>query len=183
MRRVVITGVGPITSIGIGKETFWAAIKEKRSGIGRVSRFDPSVFKATSSAEVLDWKPDEYFSAHRLKRLDRYAQFAVASVKLALADSGLEYSADNPQERSGVSFVTALGGVSNAEVNTKPSSTVDQDRSTRCSHCRSSGDRHIVMSQSSLGCVESARQTPAAVPVGTLRSAKPSDISEKTGLM
>jgi 3-oxoacyl-[acyl-carrier-protein] synthase II len=75
-----------------------------------VSRFDPSVFRATSSAELLDWKPDEYFSPHRLKRLDRYAQFAVASVKLALADSGLEYSADDPQERIGVSFGTALGG-------------------------------------------------------------------------
>ena len=61
MRRVVITGVGPITSIGVGKEEFWAAIKEQRSGIGPVSRFDASVFKATSSAEVLDWKPDEYF--------------------------------------------------------------------------------------------------------------------------
>jgi len=59
--------------------------------------------------------PGEYFPPHRLKRLDRYAQFAVASVKLALRDSGLEYSADNPQERVGVSFGTALGGVSNAE--------------------------------------------------------------------
>jgi 3-oxoacyl-[acyl-carrier-protein] synthase II len=119
MRRVVITGVGPITSIGVGKEKFWAAIREQRSGIGPVSRFDPSVFRATSSAEVLDWKPDEYFSPHRLKRLDRYAQFAVASVKLALADSGLECSADNPQERIGVSFGTALGGVSNAEMQHK----------------------------------------------------------------
>jgi 3-oxoacyl-[acyl-carrier-protein] synthase II len=119
MRRVVITGVGPITSIGVGKEEFWAAIREQRSGIGPVSRFDASVFKATSSAEVLDWKPDEYFSPQRLKRLDRYAQFAVASVKLALQDSGLEYSANNPQERVGVSFGTALGGVSNAEVQHK----------------------------------------------------------------
>jgi 3-oxoacyl-[acyl-carrier-protein] synthase II len=78
MRRVVITGVDPITSIGIGKEKFWAAIKEKRSGIGPVLRFDPSIFKATSASEVLDWKPEEYFPPHRLKRLDRYAQFAVA---------------------------------------------------------------------------------------------------------
>ena len=116
MRRVVITGVGPITSIGIGKEKFWAAIKEKRSGIGPVSRFDPSIFKATSAGEVLDWEPQEYFPPHRLNRLDRYAQFAVASVKLALRDSGLEYSAADPQERVGVSFGTALGGVSNAEV-------------------------------------------------------------------
>jgi 3-oxoacyl-[acyl-carrier-protein] synthase II len=103
----------------VGKEKFWAAIKEKKSGIGPVSRFNPSIFKATSAAEVLDWKPEEYFLPHRLKRLDRYAQFAVASVKLALRDSGLEYSADNPQERVGVSFGTALGGVSNAEMQHK----------------------------------------------------------------
>src|SRR5260370_30700570 len=88
MRRVVITGVGPITSIGIGKEKFWAAIKEKRSGIGPVSRFDPSIFKATSAGEVLHWEPEEYFPPHRLTRLDRYAKFAVASVKLALRASG-----------------------------------------------------------------------------------------------
>jgi 3-oxoacyl-[acyl-carrier-protein] synthase II len=119
MRRVVITGVGPITSIGIGKEKFWAAIKEKRSGIGPVSRFDPSISKATSAGEVLDWEPEEYFPPHRLNRLDRYAQFAVASVKLALRDSGLEYSADDPQDRVGVSFGTALGGISNAETEHK----------------------------------------------------------------
>lgn len=115
MKRVVITGVGPITSIGIGKEKFWAAIKEKRAGIGPVSTFDPSIFKVASAAEVSDWKPEKFFPPHRLKRLDRYAQFAVASVKLALADSGLRYLPEDPQERVVVSFGTALGGVSSAE--------------------------------------------------------------------
>jgi len=52
MRRVVITGVGPTTSIGIGIEKFWKAIKEKASGIGPVSRFDPSIFQAISAGEV-----------------------------------------------------------------------------------------------------------------------------------
>jgi 3-oxoacyl-[acyl-carrier-protein] synthase II len=115
LKRVVITGVGQITSIGIGKEKFWAAIKGKTSGIGPVSTFDPSIFKAASAAEVSDWKPQEFFPPHRLKRLDRYAQFAVASAKLALDDSGLRYSPDDPQQRVGVSFGTALGGVSSAE--------------------------------------------------------------------
>jgi 3-oxoacyl-[acyl-carrier-protein] synthase II len=115
MRRVVITGVGPITPIGIGKHAFWEAIKSKKSGIGPVSLFDASMFKATSAGEILNWCPENFFPPHRLKRLDRYAQFSVASVKLALQDSGLEYSPDAPQERVGVSFGTALGGVSNAE--------------------------------------------------------------------
>jgi 3-oxoacyl-[acyl-carrier-protein] synthase II len=115
MRRVVITGVGPITAIGIGKQAFWEAIKNKKSGIGPVSTFDASIFKATSAGEILDWCPENIFPPHRLKRLDRYAQFSVASVKLALEDSGLEYSPDTPQDRVGVSFGTALGGVANAE--------------------------------------------------------------------
>jgi 3-oxoacyl-[acyl-carrier-protein] synthase II len=119
MRRVVITGVGPITAIGIGKQAFWEAIKHTKSGIGRVSTFDASIFKATSAGEILDWHPENFFAPHRLKRLDRYAQFSVASVKLALEDSGLDYSPDTPQDRVGVSFGTALGGVANAEVQHK----------------------------------------------------------------
>jgi 3-oxoacyl-[acyl-carrier-protein] synthase II len=119
MRRVVITGVGPITAIGIGKQAFWEAIKHTKSGIGPVSTFDASIFKATSAGEILDWHPENFFVPHRLKRLDRYAQFSVASVKLALEDSGLDYSPDTPQDRVGVSFGTALGGVANAEVQHK----------------------------------------------------------------
>jgi 3-oxoacyl-[acyl-carrier-protein] synthase II len=115
MRRVVITGVGPITPIGIGKEAFWEAIKGKKSGIGPVSTFDASIFKATSAGEISNWSPEAIFPPRRLKRLDRFAQFAVASVKLALEDSGLDYSPDAPHDRVGVSFGTALGGVSNAE--------------------------------------------------------------------
>jgi 3-oxoacyl-[acyl-carrier-protein] synthase II len=115
MRRVVITGVGPITPIGIGKEAFWESIKNKKSGIGPVTTFDASIFKATSAGEILNWSPEAIFPPHRLKRLDRYAQFSVASVKLALEDSGLSYSPDFPQDRVGVSFGTALGGVANAE--------------------------------------------------------------------
>jgi 3-oxoacyl-[acyl-carrier-protein] synthase II len=115
MRRVVITGVGPITAIGIGKQAFWEAIKHSKSGIGPVSSFDASIFKATSAGEILDWHPENIFPPHRLKRLDRYAQFSVASVKLALEDSGLDFSPDTPHDRVGVSFGTALGGVANAE--------------------------------------------------------------------
>jgi 3-oxoacyl-[acyl-carrier-protein] synthase II len=67
MRRVVITGVGPITAIGIGKQAFWEAIKHTKSGIGPVSTFDASIFKATSAGEILDWHPENFFVPHRLK--------------------------------------------------------------------------------------------------------------------
>src|SRR5207237_1422255 len=67
------------------------------------------------AGEIRDWDPEQYFSPHRLKRLDRYAQFAVVSAKLALDDAQVEYSHEKPQDRIGVSFGTALGGVCKAE--------------------------------------------------------------------
>jgi 3-oxoacyl-[acyl-carrier-protein] synthase II len=114
-RRAVITGIGPITCIGHGRENFWKAILAEKSGINSITSFDASVFRVRSAGEIGDWDPEEFFSAHRLKRLDRYAQFAVVSAKLALDDAHLEYSRERPQDRIGVSFGTALGGVCKAE--------------------------------------------------------------------
>lgn len=114
-RRAVITGVGPITCIGRGKDSFWNGILAEKSGINRISTFDAAGFYAQCGGEIRDWNPEEFFPPHRLKRLDRYAQFAVASAKLALDDARLTYSREQPQHRIGVSFGTALGGVCQAE--------------------------------------------------------------------
>jgi len=114
-RRAVVTGVGPITCIGVGKATNMASLRAGRSGIDRVTSFDTSGLKATAAGEIRDWDPTAFFAPHRLKRLDRYAQFSVASALLALEDSGLPWSRDTPQHRVGVSFGTALGGIANAE--------------------------------------------------------------------
>jgi 3-oxoacyl-[acyl-carrier-protein] synthase II len=114
-RRAVITGIGPITCIGHGRENFWGAILAEKTGISRISSFDPKPFQVRCAGEILDWKPEEFFSPQRLKRLDRYAQFAVASARLALDDAGIRYSREQPQHRIGVSFGTALGGVCKAE--------------------------------------------------------------------
>jgi 3-oxoacyl-[acyl-carrier-protein] synthase II len=114
-RRAVITGIGPVTCIGSGREKFWAAIIGEKTGITPISSFDPRPFHVRCAGEIHDWNPEEYFSPQRLKRLDRYAQFAVASAELALNDAGIEYSHEKPQDRIGVSFGTALGGVCKAE--------------------------------------------------------------------
>jgi 3-oxoacyl-[acyl-carrier-protein] synthase II len=114
-RRAVITGIGPITCIGKGVEGFWKGILAEKTGITRIESFDASAFGVRVAGEVTDWNSEEFFAPHRLKRLDRYAQFAVASAKLALDDAGIGYSKDKPQERIGVSFGTALGGVCKAE--------------------------------------------------------------------
>src|SRR6476620_2551633 len=114
-RRAVITGLGPITSIGIGRENFWRGLRAEQSGVRTISSFDTSQFNAHCGGEISGWRAEEFFPPHRLKRLDRYAQFAVASAKMALDDAGLPYSQATPQHRVGVSFGTALGGVANAE--------------------------------------------------------------------
>jgi 3-oxoacyl-[acyl-carrier-protein] synthase II len=114
-RRVVITGLGPITCIGKGVDGFWNGILAEKTGISRISGFDVSAFGVRVAGQINDWDPEEFFAPHRLKRLDRYAQFSVASAKLALDDAGISYSKENPQDRIGVSFGTALGGVCKAE--------------------------------------------------------------------
>lgn len=114
-RRAVITGIGPITCIGIGKARFWDGIRTEKSGIQNISTFDTTPFHAHCGGEIRDWTPEDHFPPHRLKRLDRYAQFSVASAKMALHDADLAYLREEPQHRVGVSFGTALGGIANAE--------------------------------------------------------------------
>ncbi len=114
-RRVVITGIGPITCIGIGREEFWKGILAQKSGITRITGFDTSELYAHHGGEIRAWDPKPFFPPHRLKRLDRYAQFAVGSALLALEDAGIAWSKDKPTSRIGVSFGTALGGIANAE--------------------------------------------------------------------
>lgn len=115
-RRAVITGIGPISCIGIGKESFWRGILSEKSGIAPLTRFDLGDLEARSAGQVDNFDPLRYFPAKLLRRLDRYAQFSVASALLALEDSGLPYSPESPDPRRGVSFGTALGGISNAEI-------------------------------------------------------------------
>src|SRR5437879_995259 len=114
-RRAVITGIGPITCIGKGVDGFWNGILAETSGINSITSFDPSVFRVRCAGEIRDWNPEEFFSPHRLERLDRYAQFAVVSAMLALEDARIDCSRERSRDRIGVSFGTALGGVCKAE--------------------------------------------------------------------
>src|SRR5436309_12854542 len=106
-RRSVITGIGPITCIGMGVENFWKGILAEQSGISRISIFDTSMFNAHCGGEISDWRPGELFQPHRLKRLSLYAQFSVASATLALDDARLTYSREQPHHRFRASFGTA----------------------------------------------------------------------------
>jgi 3-oxoacyl-[acyl-carrier-protein] synthase II len=110
-RRVVITGTGSITPLGIGTQTFWNAIKEGKSGIDIVTRFDVSTNYPTMIAgEVKDFDPEQYIDKKEAKRMDRYTQFAVAAAKIAIEDAALDMETID-KERVGVILGTGIGGL------------------------------------------------------------------------
>lgn len=114
MRRVVITGLGPITSIGIGKENYWNSLIEGKSGISYITNFDTEGYTSKIGAEVKDFQPEEYMDKKEAKRMDKFAQFAVAATKLALEDS--EFNLDDiDKERVGVILGSGVGGIETLE--------------------------------------------------------------------
>ena len=114
MRRVVITGLGPITASGIGVEPLWEGLRGCQSPIRRVDRFDASPFRTRIAAQVDDFEPTDYLDATQARRLDRFGQFAIAASRLALTDARLDPGSVNP-DRVSVQMGTALGGVGYAE--------------------------------------------------------------------
>jgi 3-oxoacyl-[acyl-carrier-protein] synthase II len=113
-RRVVVTGIGAITPIGLGAEGLWAGLQSRRSAIRAITRFDPSVFKSRIAGEVDDFHPTDHIEERRARRLDRYSQFAIAATRMALADAELDLRREDC-DRVGAMMGTALGGVAYGE--------------------------------------------------------------------
>lgn len=107
---VVVTGLGALTPMGNDVPTTWAALVEGRSGIKRITRFDPSPFETQIAGEVKGFDPQEHFDRKEARRLDRFVQFAVVATRQALEDARLTINADNA-ERVGVVIGTAVGGI------------------------------------------------------------------------
>lgn len=108
--RVVITGIGAVTPVGIGKDEFWKAMLEGKNGIGRITRFDASEHKVQIAGEVKDFEPADYMDKKESKRIDRYAQFAIAAAKMAIEDSKLDLEKEN-RERIGTFVGSGIGGI------------------------------------------------------------------------
>ena len=109
-KRVVITGMGAVTPIGIGKEAFWEGLMEGRNGIDRITLFDPSEVNSQIAGEVKDFKSEEYIDKKEAKRMDRYAQFAVAAAKMAFQDSGIDLEKED-LDRIGTYIGAGIGGM------------------------------------------------------------------------
>jgi 3-oxoacyl-[acyl-carrier-protein] synthase II len=113
-RRVVVTGIGALTPIGLGVEGLWTGLRGERTAVGPITRFDPSPFRSHLAAEIGDFAAGDHLDAKRSRRLDRFGQFAVATAQMALADAGLDLARED-RERVGVAMGTALGGVAYGE--------------------------------------------------------------------
>jgi 3-oxoacyl-[acyl-carrier-protein] synthase II len=113
-RRVAVTGIGIVSPIGTSREGLWEGLRAGHSAVRTVTRFDPAMFRSQNAAEINDFHPMDFLEQKRVKRLERFGHFAVASARLALEDSGIELALED-RERIGSTMGSALGGVSYAE--------------------------------------------------------------------
>lgn len=109
-RRVVITGLGVVASLGHNVNDFWASLLAGKSGVRRISHFDPSDYASQIGAEVLDWDAGQHMDPKDARRNDRYTQFGFVASKQAVADSGLDLRNEDG-DRVGVMIGSGIGGM------------------------------------------------------------------------
>ncbi|WP_320047113.1 beta-ketoacyl-ACP synthase II [uncultured Ilyobacter sp.] len=111
MRRVVVTGIGLVTALGTGVEKTWKAIKDGKTGVGKIESFDATDNPVKVAAEVKDFDPADFgIEKKELKKLSRNSQFAIAASKMAIEDSKLEITSENA-EKVGVIVSSGIGGI------------------------------------------------------------------------
>ena len=117
-RRVVVTGLGAVTSLGHDVDAFWAGLVAGRCGIKRISLFDPSEFASQIGAEVRDWDPAQYMDPKEARRNDRYTHFGFVAAKQAFTDSGIDMGREDC-DRVGVMIGSGIGGMFTFETQLK----------------------------------------------------------------
>jgi 3-oxoacyl-[acyl-carrier-protein] synthase II len=128
MERVVITGIGLVTPVGVGTQETWRALLSGESGVGPITRFDASEFRVRIAGEVKGWEPSRWIDKKKNKEMDRFTEFAVGAAALAFEDAKLEL-AERERERAGCFVGVGLCGLATLEktketVMTKGSSKV-----------------------------------------------------------
>jgi len=113
-RKVVVTGIGVISPVGSGKDTFWQSLIEGKSGIDRIKSFDPHDFDSQVAGEVKDFDPEDFLPRKEYRRMDRFSQFAVCASLMAMEDASM--SLENlDRERAGVILGSGIGGIQTFE--------------------------------------------------------------------
>ncbi len=113
-RRIVVTGLGLLTPLGIGVEKSWEGLVQGRSGIRRITHFDPAAFATQIAGEVEGFNPEDYIEPKEIKKMDRFIHFGVAAATMAVEDSQLKIDQGNA-ERVGVYVGAGMGGLSTIE--------------------------------------------------------------------
>ncbi|HKJ05057.1 MAG TPA: beta-ketoacyl-ACP synthase II [Geopsychrobacteraceae bacterium] len=114
MRRVVVTGVGLVSPLGTGVDKNWDALMAGESGLGRITKFDPSDLPTQIAGEVKDFNAEDYIDKKEIKKMDLFIQYGLAASEMALNDSGLIIDDENA-ERVGVLVGSGLGGLPTIE--------------------------------------------------------------------
>jgi 3-oxoacyl-[acyl-carrier-protein] synthase II len=109
-RRVVVTGVGLVSPIGIGTRETWDALLAGRNGVGAITHFDASAFETRIAAEVQGFDAERWMEKKELKKSDRFIHFAIAAAQMAVDDAGLEIP-ESEAERVGVDIGSGIGGL------------------------------------------------------------------------
>ncbi len=117
-RRVVLTGVGAVTPVGNNVKDFWEAVINGKSGVARLTAFDPAPFNSWVAAEVKNFNATLYMTSKQEKRLDPFVKYAIAAAKMAIEDCGLQREKIN-LERAGVYIGSGIGGLHTVEVEHK----------------------------------------------------------------
>jgi len=107
-RRVVITGLGVVSAIGVGRDAYWESLKAGRSGIKKISSFDTTSYPCDVAGEITDFDPADFMATQQARRIDRFAQLAIAAAKLSIDDAELEITPAN-QSSVGMILGTSLG--------------------------------------------------------------------------
>jgi len=113
-RRVMVTGMGALTPLGLNVNDYWRGLIEGRSGIGRITLFDPTGYPCTIAGEVKGFEPQDFIGAKEARRMARFSQFAVAAAKMAFDDARLDPSTEEA-ERLGVLLGNGIGGLPDTE--------------------------------------------------------------------
>ncbi len=113
-RRIVVTGLGLVTPLGIGVEETWSALVAGKSGISRITRFDASNLATQIAGEIKDFRPEDFVSRKEVRRMDDFTAYSMAAAHMAVENAKLQIG-DNNAERAGVVIGTGLGGLRTME--------------------------------------------------------------------
>ncbi|GAH95464.1 unnamed protein product, partial [marine sediment metagenome] len=115
-RRVAVTGIGAVTPLATGAEQSWQALCQGKSGIARITKFDPTGFKTQIAAELKDFHPEDFLDRKKIRRTDPFIHYALVATRMAMDDSGLIIN-DSNADRVGIVVGTCVGGMTTYEKN------------------------------------------------------------------